>query len=103
MPLPIVKIKGFKATAVTKLGDLPLPPVAIAGQKIAQMEFMLQSADGTEIKVTLNGKTYRKFVTGDASKSDYIVVIQGRLAVGTEADMLEILEAGLTINEPKLT
>ncbi len=86
-----VEVKAFKITLTVKVGDLPFEPEPPPNKSSPAVDLVLQ-CKGTALKVSLNGKSYRKAIKNDPTAT---AIIQGKLEGG------KIIEAGIAVAPQK--
>ncbi len=86
-----VEVKAFKITLTVKVGDLPFEPEPPPNKSSPAVDLTLQ-CKGTALKVSLNGKSYRKAIKNDPTDT---ALIQGKLEGG------KIVEAGIAVAPKK--
>ncbi len=86
-----VEVKAFKIALTVKVGDLPFEPEPPPNKSSPAVDLTLQ-CKGTALKVSLNGKSYRKALKNDPTAT---AIIQGKLEGG------KIIEAGIAVAPQK--
>ena len=82
-----VEVKAFKISLTIKVGDLPFEPEPEPNKSSPGVDLTLQ-CKGTALKVSLNGKSYRKAIKNDPTAN---ALIQGKL------EGMKIIEAGISV------
>ncbi len=86
-----VEVKAFKITITVKVGDLPFEPEPPPNKSSPGVDLLLQ-CKGTALKVSLNGKSYRKAIKNDPTAT---ALIQGKLEGG------KIIDVGISVAPKK--